>query len=115
VLASARCGAAPFAVVDLQLVGGIAPARQCAAIAEAAGISASPESGPSLGVATAAMLQLAASTPAFSGSSECACHQLQDDLLTRPLEILDGMITVPQGAGLGVEIDRAKVEQYQIG
>jgi len=114
VLAVVRSGAAPFVVVDLGLVGGIAPARQCAAIAQAAGISASLGGSPSAGIGVAAMLQLAASTPAFSSNNECAYHQLQDDLLTEPLELLDGMITVPQTPGLGVEVDRAKVERYQV-
>ncbi len=31
-----------------------------------------------------------------------------------PLELVDGMITVPQGPGLGVEVDRAKLERYQV-
>ena len=101
-------------MVDLQLVGGIARARRCAAIAEAAGLSASLGGGLSVGVGAAAMLQLAASTPAFSGCNECAYHQLQDDVLCTPLEILDGMITVPLAPGLGVEVDRAKVERYQV-
>lgn len=113
-LALVRCGAAPFAVVDLQLVGGLAAARQCAAIAEAAGLSASLGGGPSVGIGSAAMLQLAASTPAFAGCNECAYHQLQDDVLSQPLEILDGMILLPQAPGLGVHVDRAKVERYQV-
>jgi L-alanine-DL-glutamate epimerase-like enolase superfamily enzyme len=114
VLALVRCGAAPFVVVDLGLVGGIAPARRAAAIAQAAGVSASLGGGPSVGLAAAAMLQLAASTPAFSGCNECAYHQLQDDVLAHPLEIVDGMITAPRAPGLGVEVDRSKVERYQV-
>ena len=114
VLALVRCGAAPFVVVDFGLVGGIAPARRAAAIARAAGVSASLRGGPSVGIAAAAMLQLAASTPAFAGCNECAYHQLQDDVLVRPLEIIDGMITAPRAPGLGVEVDRAKVERYQV-
>jgi L-alanine-DL-glutamate epimerase-like enolase superfamily enzyme len=114
VLALVRCGAAPFVVVDLGLVGGIAPARRAAAIAQAAGVSASLGGGPSVGLAAAAMLQLAASTPAFSGCNECAYHQLQDDVLVHPLEIVDGMITAPRAPGLGVEVDRSKVERYQV-
>ena len=90
------------------------PARECAAVAKAGGIPASLGGGPALGVATAAMLQLAASTPAFLGQNESEYHQLQDDLLVEPLEIVDGMITVPQAPGLGVEVDRAKVERYQV-
>ena len=113
-LALVRCGAAPFVVVDLGLVGGIAPARRTAAIAQAAGVSASLGGGPSVGIAAAAMLQLAASTPAFTGCNECADHQLEDDVLVRPLEIVDGMITAPRAPGLGVEVDRAKVERYQV-
>jgi len=114
VLAMLRCGAAQGVVVDLGQVGGILAARNSAAIAQAGSVHASLTDGPSLGVATAAMLQLAASTPAFAGSNESAYGQLQDDLLVEPLEIVDGMITVPQGPGLGVEIDRAKIERYQV-
>lgn len=114
VLALLRCGAAQSVVVDLQLVGGILPARHCAAIAQAGSISASLAAGPSLGVAVAAMLQLAASTPAFSGCNECTYQQLQDDLLIEPLEVVDGMIAVPQAPGLGIQIDRSRVEHCQI-
>jgi len=114
VLAMVRCGAVPFVVVDLQQVGGMVPARKCAAVAEAAGLVASLAGGPSLGVGTAAMLHLAASTPTLASGNECTYSQLEDDLLTEPLEIVDGMIAVPQGPGLGVEVDRAKIEQYQV-
>jgi glucarate dehydratase len=109
-----RCGAAQNVVVDLHRVGGMVRARQCAVIAQAGELHASLGSGPSLGVGVAAMLQLAASTPNFSRCNECAYHGLQDDLLVEPLEIIDGMITVPQAPGLGVEVDRGKVEKYQV-
>jgi glucarate dehydratase len=114
VLAVARCGNIPFVVVDLEQVGGLAPARNCAAVAQAGSLSAVLASGPSLGVAVAAMLHLAASTPAFSSCNECTYYQLHDDVLTEPLEISHGMMAVPQGAGLGIEVDRAKIEKYQV-
>ena len=60
------------------------------------------------------MLYLAASTPTFTGSNESAYHQLQNDLLTEPLEIIDAMIAVPQNPGLGVEVDRGKLEALQV-
>jgi muconate cycloisomerase len=114
VLAVVRCGAAPFVVVDLQLVGGMATAKKCAAIAQAAGLGASLAAGPSLGIGMAAMLQLAAATPAYSHCHQSAHHPIRDDFLVEPLEIVEGMIAVPQGPGLGVEVDRAKLERYQI-
>jgi L-alanine-DL-glutamate epimerase-like enolase superfamily enzyme len=89
-------------------------ARHCAVIAQAGEVSASVSCEPSLGVGVAAMLQLAASTPAFSRCNECAYNALQDDLLVEPLEIIDGMIAVPQSPGLGVQVDRTKVEKYQV-
>ncbi len=114
VMATIRCGAVPFVLVDIGRVGGIVPARKCVAVAEAGGVSVLLGAEPSLGIATAAMLQLAAATPAFSGCNECAYHQLRDDVLTEPLEIVDGMMAVPQTPGLGVDVDRAKVERYQV-
>jgi L-alanine-DL-glutamate epimerase-like enolase superfamily enzyme len=114
VLAMVRCGAAPFAIVDLQLVGGLIPARKCAAIIQAAGLGASLSVGPSLGIAASAMLQLASASPAFKGCNEFAYHHLQDDLLVEPLPGSSGMAAVPQGPGLGIEVDRAKIEKYQV-
>jgi len=114
VMALVRCSAAPFVVVDLGQVGGIVPARKSAAVADAAGVHALLGGGPSLGIATAAMLQLAAATPAFSSCNESAYHQLRDDVLVEPLEIIDGLMAVPQAPGLGIEVDRGKVERYQV-
>jgi L-Ala-D/L-Glu epimerase len=114
VLAVVRCGAAPIVIVDLQLVGGIGTAKKCAAIAQAAGLGASLDTGPSLGVGMAAMLQLAAAAPAYANCYQSAYHHIEDDLLCEPLEIVDGMIAVPHGPGLGVEVDRAKLDRYQV-
>jgi len=114
VLATFRCGAAPLVVVDLERVGGLTTARKCGAVAEAAGMGAHLGGGSSLGIGTAAMLQLAASTPAFSSCSECEFHQLRDHVLAEPLEFADGMLAVPQAPGLGIEVDRVKVERYQV-
>lgn len=113
-LSGVRCGAGKYYIVDLEQLGGLSPARQCAAIASAAHVHAILGGRPSLGPAMAAKLHLAAATPAFSGSQECADHQLQDTVLKNPLEVIDGMITLPQLPGLGIEVDRAKVEKYVV-
>ena len=113
VLAAVRCSAAPFLMIDLEQVGGIVPARACAAVAEAADVVPVLGCRFSAGVAAAAMLHLAAAIPAFSTSNEIAFRQMHDTVLTVPLEVTDGMVTVPQSHGLGVEVDRGKVEKYQ--
>jgi L-alanine-DL-glutamate epimerase-like enolase superfamily enzyme len=115
VLALVRASAAAYVVIDAERLGGIAPARAAGSIAAAAGISALLGGRPALGIATAAMLHLAAATPPLSDANESAYHQLQDDVLAEPLEIADGMMTVPQGPGLGIEVDRAKIERYSVG
>jgi muconate cycloisomerase len=111
VLAVVRCGAASWVEIDLQLVGGLASAKKCAAIVQAAGIGACLCTGPSVGVGLAAVLQLAAATPAFSHCSQGPQQPAQDDFLMEPLELLDGMLAVPQSPGLGVQVDRAKLEK----
>jgi L-Ala-D/L-Glu epimerase len=113
VLTAVRCNAATFVEIDLEQVGGIVPARACAAIAEAAGIIPMLGGQTSFGIASAAMLHLAAAIPAFATTNEIMTRQLRDSVLTDSLEVADGMMLVPQSHGLGVEVDRAKVEQHQ--
>jgi muconate cycloisomerase len=113
VLTAIRCSAAPFIVVDPEQAGGIVPARACAAIAAAGGVVPVLGNRASVGIATAAMLHLAAATAAFSTSNELVSRQLRDTVLTDCPEVIDGMIAVPQAPGLGVTVDRAKVERYQ--
>jgi L-Ala-D/L-Glu epimerase len=113
VLTAIRCNAAPFLEIDLEKVGGIVPARECAAVAAAAGVVPVLGGRTSLGIASAAMLHLAAAIPAFSTANGIASRQLRDSVLADSFEIADGMMVVPQSHGLGIEVDRAKVEQHQ--
>ena len=65
-----------------------------------------------LGVALVAALQLAASTPNVALAVGCEFYQLHEDILQGDLQVVDGMIRVPQGPGLGVEVDRARIDTY---
>jgi L-alanine-DL-glutamate epimerase-like enolase superfamily enzyme len=114
VLAVARAGAAPQVVIDIALVGGLWPARKCAIVAAAANLPASLRGGDGLGVALAGMMQLAAATPNLALAHQCAWYQLYDDVLRDRPAIVDGTMAVPQGPGLGVEIDRLRIEAYQV-
>lgn len=109
---AARQEAAELVVVDMARVGGLSAARACGVVAEAAGMIAALDAGESVGPAAAALLQVAASTPAFSTSSELSFHELRGDVLAERIETVDGMMATPEGPGLGVEISRAKIERY---
>jgi L-alanine-DL-glutamate epimerase-like enolase superfamily enzyme len=39
---------------------------------------------------------------------------LSDDIVKQPLEIKDGCIEVPEGVGLGVELDEDKIKKYSV-
>lgn len=112
VVALARTSRSPQAVVNLDTVGGITAARKCAATAEAAGVAVSLGGSSRLGIATAAQLHLAAATPVFTLAHEFGCHLLLDDLVREPFSAGDGFLGVPQGPGLGIEVDRDRVEAW---
>jgi L-alanine-DL-glutamate epimerase-like enolase superfamily enzyme len=40
---------------------------------------------------------------------------LSDDVVTKPMRFIDGHAEVPDGPGLGVELDPGKVERYSKG
>lgn len=114
VMAIVRVGAARTVVIELQRVGGILAARYCAAVARAGGLEVVLASGPSLGVAAAALLHLAGASPVFASCNECGYFSVRDDVLTRPIERVQGLGRIPLEAGLGVSVDRNKLELLQV-
>jgi len=115
VFALARTVPSAHVVIDPARVGGLAQARRCIEVADAGGLTASARCGPSLGLATAAVVQLAASTPALSTACEFVSAVQPDRVVIHPLEAADGILAVPPGPGLGVEVDRGLIEPLLIG
>jgi L-alanine-DL-glutamate epimerase-like enolase superfamily enzyme len=113
-LGAVRSGAAKYAIADLTRIGGLMPAKQCAAIAAAAQTHLFLSGRRFLGPGTAALLHLAASTAVLTENHECASPPLYDFLLQEPLISIRGMISVPPGPGFGVEVDREKVERHLV-
>ncbi len=108
----AGLGAADNIVFDLPSEGGIDSVREAAAEAEAAGLGVWMRSTGELGIGTAAILHLAAATPAMTHANQTVLHMLADDVVTKPLRIREGYVDVPDGPGLGVELDEEKVKTY---
>lgn len=107
---------------DLSHAGGITECRKIASMAEAYDIALAPHCplGP---IALAACLQIdAVSYNAFIQEQSLNIHYNQDndilDYITNRdvFDYKDGFVTIPQGAGLGVDVDEAYViERAKIG
>jgi len=109
-----RQDAVDVAVVDLVASGGILALKKLAAVAEEAGVSMSHHCGFDLGVKTAAILHAVSSTPAIDLPSDLAYHRWEDDIIADRFEVVDGTIEVPDKPGLGIAVDREKVDEYRI-
>jgi L-Ala-D/L-Glu epimerase len=93
---------------------GIMWSRKLIAVAEAAGLPCLAGSHRELGVGTIASAHLAAGHAAMSLPAELGVFTLvTESLLTEPIEIADGWMTLPAGPGLGVEVDPEKLEKFR--
>lgn len=107
-------GAADVAVVDLTPAGGITALRKQAAIAEDAGLALAHHCAFDLGIRTAAILHAVTGIPGFTLPPDTVYYAWADDVITEPFEVIDGEIEVPDGPGLGVEVDEAKLREHRI-
>ncbi|MBI4923289.1 MAG: hypothetical protein HY834_16225 [Devosia nanyangense] len=97
---------------DLHFWGGFQQSRKMIAVAEAFNLGIGMHSDRELGISTAAMLHFAASTPYLAHAIDSHYHDQIDDVITSPFVYEDGCMRVPEGPGLGVELDRDKLEKY---
>ncbi|WP_343562628.1 enolase C-terminal domain-like protein [Kiloniella sp. b19] len=94
--------------------GGIRKALQVAAIARAAGIGVYGGCMFETGIAHAAGAHLMACAPELELSCEfyMANYYLREDILEETFPVKNGYVHVPEGKGLGVNVDRSKLEHY---
>lgn len=116
-LAVLQHGAADAVSVDQQMDGGLLNLKRSAGICAAAGLPVVKHSLGELGVAQAAAVHVIASTPDFRCANQGYGALLTDDVVRGafggPLEHYeDGCLPVPDGPGLGVELDAEKVARY---
>lgn len=105
---------------DVCAVGGLSEACRIATLAETFGLRLVPHVWGT-GVAIAAALQFLAVLPDSPPRHEPRQPPLEFDrtdnpfrqaVLTTPLEQRDGFVAVPEGPGLGIEIDRAALDLF---
>jgi len=99
-------------VIYVSEAGGLMRAKQIAAMADACGMWCTMGTWAETGVATAAGMHAIASSCNFVFSNDTHYMLQEGDILTKPLDIKNGKIDLLSGAGLGVEIDELKLEEF---
>lgn len=100
-------------LLDTTFWGGIRPCIKAAAVCETFQLSVAMHSSGELGIQLATMLHLGAVLPSLPFAVDTHYHHLLDDVIVGgKLDYQDGTIAVPTGPGLGVELDRDRMEQY---
>lgn len=92
--------------------GGPAQALKLAHIAQAAGVALYGGTMLEGSLGTVASLHAWSTVNLQWGTEMFGPLLLKDDVVTQPLSFSDGQVTLPQGPGLGVEIDEEKLRYY---
>lgn len=64
-------------------------------------------------IASAAISHLAVALPTLDWDASVTNQYLADDVVKDPIQVVDGHIVTPEGPGLGITVDEAKLEQYR--
>jgi len=107
--------------------GGLYRAREVGVVAENVGMRCDIGGSIEMGIGNAANLHLGAAVPiaelasvvpatrpAEASGEEIASVYYEDDIVAAPFTYEDGAVLVPDGPGLGVEVDEEKLEKYSI-
>ena len=109
-----RADAADLVKVKPMKQGGLLVTRRILATAEAAGMRCVLGHGFGLGINTMAEIMLGASAPNVIDGLECVGPlKTVGDVVVNKLDLSRGVLEVPAGPGLCVELDEAAVERYR--
>ena len=65
-------------------------------------------------IGTAAAVHLACAVPNVAWGVSLTNLYLAEDIVRRPIALRDGAVALPEGPGLGVEVDEAAVERFRV-
>jgi muconate cycloisomerase len=100
--------------VKVTKVGGLRRARDIVAIGAAAGIPCHAGTSIETGIGTAASLHLACAAAGVTWGSELFGPLLfAEDTIVEPLRFADGHLHLPDGPGLGVNVNMDAVRAHQ--
>ena len=100
-------------LLDTTFWGGIRSCIRAAQICDTFGLGIAVHSSGELGIQLASMLHLGAVLPNLTFTADAHYHHLADDVIAGgKMRYRDGGIAVPDGPGLGVTLDRDKLQTY---
>ena len=100
-------------LLDTTFWGGIRACVKAAAVCETFQLGVAVHSSGELGIQLATMLHLGAVLPNLTFAADAHYHHLTDDVIEGGLMRYEGgAIRVPDRPGLGVRLDRDKLDQY---
>jgi glucarate dehydratase len=101
-------------LLDTTFWGGMRACVKAAGVCDTFQLGVAVHSSGELGIQLATMLHLAAVVPNLSFAADAHYHHLEDDVIVGgKLRYESGAIRVPDGPGLGVRLDRSKLEKYE--
>lgn len=114
-LAVIKADAADFVKFGIMQAGGIVPAMRMLATAEAAGLKVVIGHGFGLDPSTLAEVMLTCTSRNVLPGLECVGPlKVTDTVATTRLDISSGTVRLPDGPGLGISLDDAKLKQYAL-
>ena len=100
-------------LLDTTFWGGIRQCVKAAGICDTFQLGVAVHSSGELGIQLATMLHLGAVIPNLTFAADAHYHHLADDIIEGGKFTYEGgSIKVPEGSGLGVKLNREKVQQY---
>jgi len=111
--AAIRLDAVDVVLLDTTFWGGLRQAVKAGQVCETFQVGVAVHSSGELGIQLATMLHLGAMLPNLRFAADAHYHHLADDIVTGGLmPYVDGAIAVPSGPGLGVTLDRDRLDRY---
>jgi muconate cycloisomerase len=114
IAAHARAGAGGVSLKLIKL-GGITTALDAATLCKRLGLKVNVAAKiAESSIASAAAIHLACAVPNIDWGVSLTHFYLAEDIVRQPLRLRAGTVSLPDGAGLGVEIDEAAVARFRV-
>jgi muconate cycloisomerase len=114
IAASAKAGAGGVSLKLIKL-GGISAAVAAGRLCHKLGLSVNVAAKiAESSISSAAALHLACAVPKADWGVSLSHFYLAEDVVRRPLMLSEGVVALPAGPGLGIEVDEAAVERFRV-